>query len=44
MNHTRFANWVTIWVEHFPEWTKMGGPNYGIRADYVGRAIAGCHF
>ena len=24
MNHMRFADWVTIWVVHLPEWTETG--------------------
>ena len=28
MNHTRFADWVTIWVVHLLEQTERGGPNY----------------
>ena len=30
MNHTRFADWVTTWVVHLPEWTETGGHNYRI--------------
>ena len=26
MNHTRFADWVTIWVVHLPERTEKAGP------------------
>ena len=28
MGHTRFADWVRIWVVHLPELTGTGGPNY----------------
>ena len=32
MNHTRVADWVTIWVVHLPERTETGGLNYRMRA------------
>ena len=38
MNHMRFAYRVSIWIEHLPEQIEIGGPNYCIRPDCVGRA------
>ena len=38
MKHTRFADRVTIWVAHLPEWTETGKPNYRIGPDCVGSA------
>ena len=38
MNHTRFADWVTMWVVHLPERTETGGLNYHIGPDFTGRA------
>ena len=30
MNHTTFAEWVTILVVHLPEWAEMSGPNIAL--------------
>ena len=38
MDHTRFADWVTIWVVHLLKRTEMGGPNYRI-----GLTVGGMH-
>ena len=38
MNHTRFADWVTIWVAHLPERTETNWPNYSIGPDCAGCA------
>ena len=38
MNHTRYADWVTIWVVHLPQWTETGGFKYRIGLDCAGRA------
>ena len=35
MNHTRFADWVTIWIVHLPDLTDTGEANYRIGPDYV---------
>ena len=40
MNHTRFADWVTIWVLHFLERAETGGPNYCIGPDCGSLCIA----
>ena len=37
MDHTRFADWVSIWVVHLiQEQTKVGGPNYSMGPDCAG--------
>ena len=41
MNHTKFVDWVTIWLVHFPKQTKSDRPNYRITPDYA--VIAGFH-
>ena len=33
MNHTKLADYITIWVVHLPERTETGGPNYSIGQD-----------
>ena len=33
MHYMRFADWVTIWVVHLPEWTETDEPNYCIKSD-----------
>ena len=38
MNHTRFADWVTIWRAHVPERTELAGPNNRIGPDCAGHA------
>ena len=35
---TRFADWVTIWVVHFPGRTETSGSNYRIIPDSASRA------
>ena len=45
MNRTRFADLVTMWVVHLPEWTETGGLQLPHRTRLYGpyfAAIAGC--
>ena len=40
MNHTRFADCVTISILHLPQRTETGGPNYCIRTTLCGPCVA----